>query len=101
VPHAAALEFTRRDAAAPGERLLGWDVPSAAGSTLGTRLGRGPRGAIGHLGFTGCSLWLDLDAGLVAVLLSNHVHPDGNDRERINGARRAFHEALAGALGTG
>ena len=43
-------------------RALGWDTPSREGSSLGTRLGRGRRGAIGHLGFTGTSLWIDLDA---------------------------------------
>src|SRR5919201_1728040 len=38
-------------------------MPSREGSSLGARLGRGPRGAIGHLGFTGTSLWLDRDRG--------------------------------------
>jgi CubicO group peptidase (beta-lactamase class C family) len=80
-------------------RALGWDTRSPEGSTIGEWLGRGPRGALGHLGFTGCSLWLDLDAGVVAVLLTNHVHPSGSDRGRIHGLRRRFHDAVAQGLG--
>jgi CubicO group peptidase (beta-lactamase class C family) len=98
VPAAAARRFAARDAAPGSNRALGWDTRSAEGSSLGDRLGRGPRGALGHLGFTGCSLWLDLDAGLVMALLTNHVHPDGNDRARIHTLRRRFHDAVAEEL---
>jgi CubicO group peptidase (beta-lactamase class C family) len=102
VPAELAREFTRRDATPGSERALGWDLPSAAGSSIGSRLGRGPRGAIGHLGFTGTSLWIDLDAEVVCALLTNHVHPSGSsDRERINAFRRRFHDAVADALGIG
>jgi CubicO group peptidase (beta-lactamase class C family) len=103
VPPAAAEQFARRDAATPGStRALGWDTPSGAAPSIGTRLGRGPRGAIGHLGYTGCSLWLDLDAGVVCALLTNHVHPSGkSDKPRIRELRRRFHDAVAEALGIG
>jgi serine-type D-Ala-D-Ala carboxypeptidase len=87
--------------AAPGGRGLGWDRPTPETSALGSRLGRGPLGAVGHLGFTGCSLWVDLDAGLVCALLTNHVHPAGADRERLRLFRRRFHDAVAEALGIG
>jgi len=99
VPAAAARELARRDPTPGSTRALGWDTRSAEGSTLGATLGRGPRGALGHLGFTGCSLWLDLDAGLVAVLLTNHVHPGGARPEAIHRLRRAFHDAVAAGLG--
>ena len=103
VPPSAAAELARRDAATPGSaRALGWDTPSGAAPAIGSRLGRGPRGAIGHLGYTGCSLWLDLDAGVVCALLTNHVHPSGrSDRPRIRELRRSFHDAVADALGIG
>jgi CubicO group peptidase (beta-lactamase class C family) len=103
VPAAAAEEFGRRDAATPGSaRALGWDTPSGGAPSIGSRLGRGPRGAIGHLGYTGCSLWLDLDAGVVCALLTNHVHPSGKpDKPRIRQLRRSFHDAVAEALGIG
>ncbi len=99
VPAEAARRFATRDAAPGSSRALGWDTRGPEASTLGQWLGRGRRGALGHLGFTGCSLWLDLDAGVVAVLLTNHVHPAGSDRARINGLRRSFHDAVAQDLG--
>jgi CubicO group peptidase (beta-lactamase class C family) len=30
---------------------------------------------VGHLGFTGTSFWLDLDRGIMVVLLTNRVYP--------------------------
>jgi CubicO group peptidase (beta-lactamase class C family) len=96
---ASAERFTARDATARSERALGWDTPSREGSSLGHRLGRGPVGAVGHLGFTGTSLWLDRDRRLVCVLLTNHVHPGGADRPRMKAFRARFHDAVAEALG--
>jgi CubicO group peptidase (beta-lactamase class C family) len=100
VPPPTAREFARRDGTPGSTRALGWDTPSAEGSSLGARLGRGPRGALGHLGFTGTSLWIDLDAEVVAVLLTNRVHPT-RDNERIRGFRPRFHDAVAEELGIG
>jgi CubicO group peptidase (beta-lactamase class C family) len=98
VPREAARDFARRDATPGTTRALGWDTRSAEGSSLGKRLGRGPRGAVGHLGFTGTSLWIDLDAEVVVVLLTNRVHPT-RENERIRAFRPRFHEAVADALG--
>ena len=96
---ATAGRFVARDATPGSERALGWDTPSPAGSTLGSRLGRGPRGAVGHLGFTGTSLWVDLDAEVACALLTNHVHPGGPDRPRLRAFRARFHDVVAEALG--
>jgi len=98
-PQPTAARFLARDATPGSERALGWDTPSREKTTLGTRLGRGPRGAVGHLGFTGCSLWVDLDREVVCALLTNHVHPDGADKQRINAFRARFHDAVAQGLG--
>jgi CubicO group peptidase (beta-lactamase class C family) len=100
-------EFARRDATPGSERALAWDTPSLGGesggssaaSTIGARLGRGPLGAIGHLGYTGCSLWIDRDRGLSCALLTNHVHPDGRRPAEILATRQAFHDAVAEAVG--
>jgi CubicO group peptidase (beta-lactamase class C family) len=94
-----AERFVARDETPGSERALGWDTPSREGSSLGARLGRGPRGAVGHLGFTGTSLWLDLDRDVVCVLLTNHVHPGGSDKTRIKPFRARFHDAVAQGLG--
>ena len=101
VPAAAAAEFARPGAVPASGRALGWDTPTRGASNLGSRLGTGPRGAIGHLGFTGTSLWVDLDAEVVVALLTNHCHPDGPDKPRMLGFRRRFHDGVAEALGIG
>jgi CubicO group peptidase (beta-lactamase class C family) len=100
VPAEPAAAFARRDATPGSTRALGWDTPSAEGSSLGTRLGRGRRGAIGHLGFTGTSLWIDVDRELVVALLTNRVHPS-RENEKIRAFRPRFHDVVAEAVGVG
>lgn len=61
--------------AAPGTTwLLGWDQPAPL-PALSHAGDLWPRHGMGHLGFTGCSLWLDPPRGRYAVLLTNRVHP--------------------------
>ncbi|HEV8178187.1 MAG TPA: serine hydrolase, partial [Gemmatimonadales bacterium] len=65
-------EFTRRQNLVPGShRALGWDTPSP-GSSAGALLSPA---SIGHVGFTGTSLWIDFKHQLVIALLSNRVNP--------------------------
>jgi CubicO group peptidase (beta-lactamase class C family) len=97
VPEAVAAELASRDGTPGTTRALGWDTPSAEGSSLGTRLGRKGR-TIGHLGFTGTSLWLDAEREVVVVLLTNRVHPSA-ENELIRGFRPRFHDAVAEGLG--
>jgi CubicO group peptidase (beta-lactamase class C family) len=101
LPAGAARAFVERDRTPGSGRALGWDTPTGE-TSLGTRLGRGPKGAVGHLGYTGCSLWLELDREIAVALLTNHVHPSGRpDRPTLHAFRRAFHDAVAEALGIG
>lgn len=80
-------------------RALGFDTPGDEAPSCGRRFGhKGPRGAIGHLGFTGTSLWIDLDRRLVVALLTNRV-ATGRDNLRIRDFRPRFHEAVLDALG--
>ncbi|MBZ0117281.1 MAG: beta-lactamase family protein [Sandaracinaceae bacterium] len=80
-------------------RALGFDVPALEGSAAGSLLGRaGPRGAIGHLGFTGCSLWVDLDRRLVIALCTNRTLPGRDQVERFRPLRPAFHDAVVRSL---
>jgi CubicO group peptidase (beta-lactamase class C family) len=74
-------------------RSLGFDRPSAVGSSVGDRFGRGPRGAIGHLGFTGCSLWIDLDHALVVALVTNRTALGRENVAGIRALRPAVHTA--------
>jgi CubicO group peptidase (beta-lactamase class C family) len=75
---------------------LGWDRPAALPST--SHAGDlWPRDGVGHLGFTGCSMWLDPPRGRYAVLLTNRVHPS-RDKLGILEVRRAYMDAVVGAL---
>jgi serine-type D-Ala-D-Ala carboxypeptidase len=98
LPPSAAAELARRDPTPGSTRALGWDTRSAEGSSLGGMLGLGPKGALGHLGFTGTSLWIDRDAEVVVALLTNRVHPS-RDNERIRAFRPRFHDVVAESLG--
>ena len=79
----------------PGGALLaGFDRRSGAAPSSGSRFG--PR-TFGHLGFTGTSVWIDPDAEIVAVLLTNRVHPT-RDTDAIRRARPAVYDALWDAM---
>ena len=84
--------------AAPGTtRRLGWDTPSSAGVTHAGALW--PRTGVGHLGFTGCSMWLDPPAGRYVVLLTNRVHPKRPETNAgIKNLRRAVMDAVVREL---
>ena len=63
----------RRESSPAGTtRAIGWDTPSAVGSTAGDCFS--PR-SFGHLGFTGTSMWIDPDRDVIVVLCANRVHP--------------------------
>jgi CubicO group peptidase (beta-lactamase class C family) len=53
--------------------------------------------AIGHLGFTGTSLWIDPEKQVIVVLLTNRVHPS-RQREGIRAFRPRLHDAVMRAL---
>ncbi len=85
----------RPDGSTPGStRTFGFDMPSSAGPSCGPRFGRGgPLGAVGHLGFTGTSLWVDFDRQLVVALLTNRV-VFGRSNVLIRAFRPAFHDSV-------
>ncbi len=63
--------------AAPGASWrLGWDTPSATPGVSHAGDAWPRAAAVGHLGFTGTSIWLDWATGRWVVLLTNRVHPD-------------------------
>jgi CubicO group peptidase (beta-lactamase class C family) len=84
-------EFTQRaDNDPPGARVLGFETPAPDGSSsCGRRFS--PR-SFGHTGFTGTSLWIDPDAGLAVVLLTNRVRMGQGDM-RIKEFRPKLHDA--------
>ena len=71
-PGEVAREFFRRQEIAPGsDWALGWDTPTEGQSTSGAHFSKR---SIGHTGFTGTSLWIDLERGMIVVLLANRIH---------------------------
>lgn len=82
---------------APGTSWrLGWDTPSPppARSHAGDLW---PRAGIGHLGFTGTSLWLDPPNGRAVALLTNRVYAS-REPAAIRELRRAVMDAAVREL---
>jgi CubicO group peptidase (beta-lactamase class C family) len=79
-------------------RTLGFDSPSEGFSSAGKFIGDTPPGAVGHLGFTGISLWVDLRRALVVALVTNRV-AHGRKEVRIREFRPVFHDLVVEALG--
>jgi len=75
---------------AGSNRALGFDRPDTKNSAAGSHF---PRAAVGHLGFTGTSFWIDPDRRLGVVLLTNRVHM-GDDPEPIRRFRPWFHDRV-------
>ena len=95
IPQSIMREFWTRDRVVESSTwALGWDTPSPHDSSAGTLFNRR---AVGHLGFTGTSVWLDLDRPLHIILLSNRVHPN-RDNEAIREFRPLIHDAVMRAL---
>lgn len=78
-----------------GIRTLGWQVDSSWKSAA-----LSPR-AFGHFGFTGTAMWIDPDADLFVVVLSNRVHPDGTGDAKPLVARVSTLAAQSVAPGIG
>ena len=85
-------EFLRRNDHAP--RPLGFDVPSGPDASCGQHFSER---SVGHLGYTGTSLWMDLNDAVIVVLLTNRVHPSRLN-ERIRMFRPALHDAIMEAF---
>lgn len=80
----------------PGTWCLGWDTPSPRASSAGRLM----RDAVGHLGFTGCSVWIDPQRARWVVLLSNRVAL-GREVNRLKPLRPRIHDLAMAALDRG
>jgi CubicO group peptidase (beta-lactamase class C family) len=82
-------EHARSDPPDHERRGFGWILMHpgwSGGDLMSTR-------SIGHTGFTGTGLWIDLERGRYTVLLTNRVHPSRHVESNIVGLRRAFNHA--------
>ena len=73
---------------------LGFDTPSRD-SSAGAHFS--PR-SIGHLGYSGCSFWWDLDKDISIILLTNRVHPS-RENQKIKEFRPQIHDRIMESLG--
>ncbi len=95
LPGAIVREFLEAERPLSGQtHVLGWDTPSPEGSSSGRHFS--PE-TVGHLGFTGTSVWWDLERDVHVVLLTNRVHPS-RDNEAIWEFRPRVHDAAMDAL---
>jgi CubicO group peptidase (beta-lactamase class C family) len=90
---ATVKQFAARQRPEGSSRALGWDTPSE-NSSAGRYFSAN---SIGHLGYSGCSLWVDLDDKIAAILLTNRTWPDRKS-QLIRDVRPAFHDAVRDAL---
>ncbi|MHB8302969.1 MAG: serine hydrolase domain-containing protein [Acidobacteriaceae bacterium] len=90
----AIVRFTQRQPIPSGTpRALGWDTPSAPSSSGDFLSAR----SVGHLGYTGTSLWIDMERELAVVLLTNRTFPGSGIEgisQKIQQVRPIFHNAL-------
>lgn len=92
----ALQQFATKSLVPGSSRALAWDTMLKT-SSCGTRLSPG---AIGHTGFTGTSLWIDIANDLYVVFLTNRVHPTRLG-EGIRDVRRAVHDVIVTDLADG
>ena len=70
--------------------LDGWNLPSKRNSTAGSFFSKN---SIGHLGYTGCSIWSDLEKDCWIILLSNRVNLTSTNK-KIQAFRPAIHDLV-------
>jgi CubicO group peptidase (beta-lactamase class C family) len=89
-PDTVRIFFKRQDIIKGSTWALGWDTPSTENSAAGRYISAN---SVGHLGFTGTSIWLDLDREILVVFLSNRIHPDRNNLN-IRSFRPVLHDLI-------
>lgn len=77
-------------------RGLGWELQGREAGSAGDLLSER---SIGHTGFTGGSIWIDQEARVATVILTNRVHPDRDrGKEEIGDFRARAHNLVLSEL---
>lgn len=83
--------FFARQGIVPGSIwALGWDTPSDENSSSGSYFSHK---SVGHTGFTGTSVWIDLQRGITVIFLANRIHPSRSN-EKIRQFRPQLHNLI-------
>ncbi len=92
----SALLMTTKVSEPPGcPRTLGWDTPDPGGRSQAGR--HFPEGSFGHLGYTGCSLWIEPAREAVVALLTNRIFY-GKQNDGLKTLRPRIHDAAMEGL---
>jgi CubicO group peptidase (beta-lactamase class C family) len=102
----SAVRMTTRVAQPPGcPGTLGFDTPTppagisslngdSPGETLCSQAGSlAPADAVGHLGYTGCSMWIEPVREISVILLTNRV-VFGSGNRKLSALRPRIHDAV-------
>lgn len=89
--------FFKKERTPSSSWALGWDTPTLGNSTSGRYFSSE---SIGHTGFTGSSIWIDLRRRVAVILLTNRIHPT-RENLKIKEFRPKIHDAIMEALGYG
>ncbi|MFH1830266.1 MAG: serine hydrolase domain-containing protein [Pseudomonadota bacterium] len=92
IPKSTVQEFLKTMKSKPeGDAyVLGWSVPSKEISASGHHFSAN---SIGHLAYTGCSIWADLSQDFWIILLTNRIHPSTTN-EKIKAFRPMIHDLI-------
>jgi len=93
-PHAVP-GTSGKDSTSKLARSYGWDVNTTYSAPRGDLFQKGE--GFGHTGFTGTSIWVDLNSKTAIIVLTNRVHPE--DKGNITQLRREIGTAVARAAG--
>jgi CubicO group peptidase (beta-lactamase class C family) len=89
-PETVRAFFTRQDLVKGSPWALGWDTPAPQGSSSGRYFSEK---TVGHLGFTGTSMWMDLEQDVLVIFLTNRIHPTRKN-EKIKAFRPVLHNLV-------
>jgi len=89
-PETVRAFFRRQDLVKDSTWALGWDTPSSENSSSG---GHFSKRSVGHLGFTGTSVWIDLERDVIVIFLTNRVHPTRKNK-KIRAFRPLLHDRV-------
>lgn len=85
-------DFLKRAISAEvGDFALGFMMKSGQNSTAGNLMSRN---TVGHTGFTGTSVWFDLDNDLIVSVVSNRVFFGRDNVEQAKQMRIAIHDSV-------
>jgi CubicO group peptidase (beta-lactamase class C family) len=70
--------------------VMGWNRPLMRSSSSGHHFSPN---SIGHLAYTGCSIWIDLSHDFWIILLTNRIHPSSTN-QKIKAFRPKIHDLI-------